>query len=394
MKKPEHKTKHKRTPTSYPGVFYREARRIGGKGTERVYYIVFKKDGKLHEEKVGRQFVNDLTPARVAGIRAERIEGKRPSRKEVREAEEAAKKAQISRWTVGKLWEEYKAQNPDLKGLVTDENRYKLHLKERFGDKEPRDLVQLDIDRLRITLLKTRKPQTVKHVLALLKRIVGFGVNKSFCDGLRFKIEMPQVDNLRTEDLTPDQLAALVKAIDEDDNREAAAIMKLALYSGMRRGEILKLRWDDVDLERGFVFIRAPKGGKGQSIPINDAAKLILETHPRGESPLVFPGRNGNPRPKLNARFIRRIRKKAGFPKGFRPMHGLRHVYASTLASSGEVDMYALQRLLTHKSPQMTQRYAHLRDEALRRASSLAGNLIDQALKNTKKGEESTDQTA
>jgi site-specific recombinase XerD len=52
------------------------------------------------------------------------------------------------------------------------------------------------------------------------------------------------------------------------------------------------------------------------------------------------------------------------------------------LASSGEVDLYTLQKLLTHKSPQMTQRYAHLRDEALRKASNLAGELIKQAKEN------------
>ena len=48
----------------------------------------------------------------------------------------------------------------------------------------------------------------------------------------------------------------------------------------------------------------------------------------------------------------------------------------SILASSGQVDMYTLQKLLTHKSPLMTQRYAHLRDEALKRASDLAGEII------------------
>ena len=61
-------------------------------------------------------------------------------------------------------------------------------------------------------------------------------------------------------------------------------------------------------------------------------------------------------------------------------LHGLRHVYASMLASSGQVDMFTLQRLLTHKSPAMTKRYAHLRDEALRSAAELAGNLMDQTI--------------
>ena len=69
-----------------------------------------------------------------------------------------------------------------------------------------------------------------------------------------------------------------------------------------------------------------------------------------------------------------------GIPKDFKALHGLRHVYASMLASSGKVD-YTLQKLLTHKSPQMTQRYAHLRDEALRSASDLAGEIISEAMK-------------
>ena len=76
---------------------------------------------------------------------------------------------------------------------------------------------------------------------------------------------------------------------------------------------------------------------------------------------------------------MNKIKKAAGLPKDFRPLHGLRHFFASMLASSGEVDMYVLQKLLTHKSPQMTQRYAHLRDEALKKAAGLAGSTIDHA---------------
>ena len=74
------------------------------------------------------------------------------------------------------------------------------------------------------------------------------------------------------------------------------------------------------------------------------------------------------------------IKEAAGLPADFRPLHGLRHTYASMLASSGKVDLYTLQKLLTHKSPQMTQRYAHLRDETLKNASTLAGQIIDAAM--------------
>lgn len=62
-----------RNPTKYPGVIYRIAQRIGKPGEEKVYYILFKKAGKLVEEKVGRQFMDDMTPAKAAGIRADRI---------------------------------------------------------------------------------------------------------------------------------------------------------------------------------------------------------------------------------------------------------------------------------------------------------------------------------
>ncbi len=369
-----------RIKTNYPGVYYREAQRIGGKGIEKVYYIVFKKDGRMHEEKAGRQYADAMTPARAAGIRAERIEGKRLSRKEIREQEKAREKAEAARWTIDRLWEEYKIQKPGLKGIITDENRYQNHIKPRFGDKEPKELVQFDVDRLRINLLKKRKPQTVKHVLALLKRIINFGVRKHLCQGLSFTIEMPKVHNLVTEDLTPGQLSGLLEIIDEDPDTQAGNMMKIALFTGMRRGEILRLRWDDVNLERGFVTIRDPKGGPHQKIPLNEAAREVLESQLRSNSPLVFPGNGGRQRTVLNSRFLNRIKEKAGLPKGFRPLHGLRHVYASMLASSGKVDMYTLQKLLSHKSSVMVQRYAHLRDEALKRASDVAGELMKQAL--------------
>ena len=72
----------------------------------------------------------------------------------------------------------------------------------------------------------------------------------------------------------------------------------------------------------------------------------------------------------------RKIRQKAGISKDFRPLHGLRHHFASTLASSGAVDLYMIQRLLTHKDPRMTQRYSHLHNDALKSAANLAGKIL------------------
>jgi integrase len=373
----------RRKKTKYPGVFYRKAKRIGAKGIEKVYYVVYKKNGKVYEEKAGRQYADDMTPARAVHIRSELIENKRPTRKEKRRQEHAKKEAEAGKWTLDRLWKEYKKNRP-LKGIATYKSQYDLYLKPSFGKKEPKDIIQLDVDRLRIKILKKRKPQTVKHVLSLLGRIIKFGVRKQLCQGLNFIIEKPIVHNVKTEDLSNAQLVKLLKAIDADEHPQAGPMMKFALFTGLRRGEMFKLKWRHIDFERGFLTLRDPKGGPDQIIPLNNSAKELLKNHPREKSPFVFPGRKGGQRVNIGKQ-VRKIADDAKLPKNFRPLHGLRHTYASMLASSGQVDLYVLQKLLTHKNPQTTQRYAHLRDKALKKASDLAGDIINETLKEKSK---------
>ncbi len=376
----------KRTKTEYPGVFYREADRIGGKGKEKVFYIVFKKDGKVLEEKVGRQYADDMTPAKAARVRSDRIEGRRISRKEIREQEKARKEESEKKvWSLSALWDEYEIQRADCKGRRIEKGLFSKYLKPTLGIKQPHEVIKLDIDRIRVKLTKTLKPQTVKHAMALLKRLVNFGLKRQLCQGLCFTIDTPRVDNQKTEDLTSEQLRGLLKAMDNSQDIEAANIMRMALYTGMRRGELFKLKWEDIDFDRGFINIRNPKGGVSQKIPLNDQARQVLDRHPKTADHVFVTG-NGKPFRDISRR-VNPLKKAAGIPDNFRALHGLRHTYASMLASSGQVDMYTLQKLLTHKSPLMTQRYAHLRDDALKSASTLAGNIIDQAAK-TKDQEE------
>ena len=392
----------KRIKTKYPGVYYvMGTSTIDGK-PEKIFYVVYRKDGKLIEEKAGRQHEEDMTPARAAGRRADRIKGHELPNKERREAERARKEAEkakqdaeANRWTINRLWNEYKIQHPALKGLRTDQNRFDNHIKPLFGEKEPKDLIPLDVDRLRIGLLKkprrtphkakktvaVLKPATVRNVLELLRRIINFGVKKKLCDGVQFTIELPNVNNLKTEDLSAAQLTRLLQAIEKEENIQVKNLMKMALFTGMRRGELFKLKWKDIDFERGFIRLHDPKGGVDQKVPLSSAAKDLLQSHPRTKrSPWIFPGRSGRQRADIH-RQVNSIKEEADLPRDFRALHGLRHVYASMLASSGQVDMYTLQKLLTHKSPLMTQRYAHLRDEALKKASNLAGDIINEAMK-------------
>jgi integrase len=364
----------KRFKTKYPGVFFREAKRVGGPGKEKVFYIVFKRDGKYYEEKAGRHYIDDMTAAKASRIRAERIENKRLSRKEIRENRKAMK------WAISALWDEYMATHPENKSLPIEARSFNRNLRNTIGHKEPSEIVPMDVDRIRLKLQREGKHTTAARVLELLRRTINFGIKRNLVPPLVFKIEVPRLNNQVTEDLTPQQLTRLLKTLDEDEDQLCANLMRLALYTGMRRGEISKLKWDDIDTDRGFIQIRDPKGGPDQKIPLNEATKGVFNAIPKDtESPYVFPGRKKNEHLKDMRKSIARIKEKAGFPDGFRPLHGLRHVYASMLASSGQVDMYTLQKLLTHKSPVMTQRYAHLRDDVLKRASDIAGNIIERA---------------
>ena len=346
---------------------------------ERIYFIRYRRDGKLIEEKAGRQFQDAMTPARAARIRAERLEGKAPSNQAKREAVKAAKAAEAGRMTLGRIWEEFERQKADLKSARDDKSRWRLYIEKGFAEKEVAEVVTLDVDRVRHRLLKAGKaPATVKQALVLLKRIINFGVRKGMCpapDPSRLHFEMPVVRNDRTEDLSPDELARLLAAMDEDTNFQAANLMKMALFTGARRSELFRLKWEHIDYERGFILLVDTKGGGDQKIPLNEAARALLQSHPRTESEYVFPGRGGRLRTDIRKQ-VDRIKRRAGLPKDFRPLHGLRHVYASMLASSGQVDMYTLQKLLTHKSPQMTQRYAHLRDDAMKRAAGVASDIM------------------
>ena len=282
-----------REKTKFPGVYYIIGKASDGR-PERIYYIQYRKNGKLIEEKAGRQFQDDMTPAKANGIRTDKIEGKVQSNTERREAEKAEREAEKNKWTIEKLWEEYKKQHT-LKGLAQDESRYMTYIKPNFGEKEPSELIALDIDRVRLKLLKTKSPQTVKNILALLRRIVRFGANKGLCGWLGFTIQVPtKINNIKTEDFTPEQMKKFLEALDKDDDIQVTNLMRLILFTGMRRGELFRLQWQDVDFNRGVIHLRDPKSGRDETIPLNPQARKLLENHPKyGESPYVFPGRDG-----------------------------------------------------------------------------------------------------
>jgi len=373
----------KRHKTKYAGVFFIEVN--GPMGSERVYYIRYRRHGKPVEEKAGCQYRDDMTPSRASGRRADRIAGKEPTNSEKREIEQAAKKAESEIKTFEDIWIHYKKSKTvkgvvQIKGIIQDEHRFEKYIKPALGNKEPKEIVPLDIQRIELKLKKNgKRPGSIRNVIELVRRLINYGVKMRVCKGTDFNIELPKANTEKMEDLSPEELASLLTAIEQDDHVLAGSMMRLALYSGMRRGEMFKLKWSDINFDKGLIMLKDPKGGKDQTIPLNDASRQLMGGHPKTKSVYVFPGRGGKQRVDIN-KAVGKIKESAGLPQDFRPLHGLRHVYASMLASSGKVDMYTLQRLMTHKSSVMTQRYASLRDETLRQASNLTGGLIKNEL--------------
>lgn len=360
----------RREKTKYPGVFWIEGTSASGK-SEKIFYIRYRKNGKNIEEPVGRQFQDDMTPARASQIRTRRIEGDELPNREKRNLGKGAGK------TLQDVFLEYiEAKHLKSSTQERDKKRFNRWLG-KYAQINPADIIPKNFDDL-IKEMKAegKAPQTIKHVVGMLARLIKFSSEKGYSPALSVRPDLPRINNEKTEDLKPEEIQKLMQAMDDDPHPCAGKMMKLALYTGMRLGEICRLEWRDIDMEKGFISIRDPKAGKDKKIPLNDAASSLIESvavTPR--SPYIFPNEDGTQRKDIRDQ-ARRIRDAAGLPKDFRPMHGLRHVFASTLASSGLVDMYTLQKLLTHSDPKTTQRYAHLRDEALKRASGIAGDIF------------------
>lgn len=370
----------KRNKTAYKGVFYITSTHPTTGINEKIFYIRYYKNGKSIEEKAGRQHQDRMTPAKANRLRVLRIEGRVDSNEERRKKI----RAEREKMNTSRLWEAFYDAKQENKSIKDDRNRWRAYLLKDFGRKIPEEISTTDIDKLRRKLQdRGLAPGTVKQGLVLLKRMLNFGAKRGLCQPVnqaKLHFEMPKVNNIKTEDLTPRQLSSLMEAIETSSNKPAANMMLMALYTGMRKGEIFKLRWNDIDFNRGFITLKDPKGGTDQRIPLNNLTRSILEDQPQKDSEYIFPGRDNGPTKEMRIPF-RRICDNAGLPKDFRPMHGLRHVFASTLASSGQVDMYTLQKLLTHKTPSMVQRYAHLRDDAMMKASEVVGDMYQQMQK-------------
>jgi len=157
---------------------------------------------------------------------------------------------------------------------------------------------------------------------------------------------------------------------------QVGQVIRLLLYTGARKREILDARWDEIDWNRRLLMIPAArsKSKKVHYIPLSDAAIELLQSLPRQDDiPWVF----FNPKTKKPPVSIfyawDSIRKKVGL--GEVRLHDLRHSYASFLVNAGR-SLYEVQKLLGHHDPKVTMRYAHLSPQAMLEAVNVVGNVV------------------
>ena len=166
----------------------------------------------------------------------------------------------------------------------------------------------------------------------------------------------------------------------------AIAAIRLLLLTGARLREILHLRWEYVDLERGIVHVPDSKTGR-KPIYLSSAAMAILKKIPRQQrNPYVIVGdKQGSPRSDLKKPWAAIVRE-AGLP-GLR-LHDLRHSFDS-IGAGASLGLPIIGRLLGHSTPSTTQRYAHLDADPMHRAADTIGALISAALTSTTSAEAS-----
>ncbi len=204
-----------------------------------------------------------------------------------------------------------------------------------------------------------RKPATVNRDVAALKRMFSKAVEWGLAaDSPLRRVKLLPENNVRVRYLSDEEREALLAHC----QGHLLDIVNIALHTGMRQGEILNLKWQDMDLGRRQIIVRDTKNGETRHVPVSPPLLTIMRQIRRQPGqPWLFPNHEGKPIQDISTAWENAV-EAAGI-EGFR-FHDLRHTFASYYVMSGG-DLNPLRVILGHKSLTMTLRYAHLAPEHL-----------------------------
>ncbi len=269
----------------------------------------------------------------------------------------------------------YSANNNKPSQLYAKEGILKNHLVPAFGTWALDRLSFIDVEHYKARKLKQKlSPKTINNHLAVLRKLLALAVE---CGVLK---HIPRIKLLRAAKpefrfLSFEEADRFLEAADPD----WTAMLTTAIKTGLRIGELLALRWEDVDLVAGRLVVRRtlwnaqeglPKGGRSREVPLCETALTTLKRHRHLKSYYVFCGPDGA---RLSHSIVKsivpRTCQRAGLAKRV-TWHHLRHSFASHLVMRG-VALKAVQELLGHATIDMTMRYAHLSPHVNREAVKL-----------------------
>ncbi len=256
----------------------------------------------------------------------------------------------------------------------------KQHLRPEFGHKRIDSITKSDVARFHSRLGKEARYQA-NRCRAVLSAIYAYARQHGYVDdGVNPCLGVPKhKEKARQRYLSPEEIARLTQALaDVEDQRTApqAAIdaVRLLLATGLRRGEILNLRWDDVNLDGRVLHLRDSKTGE-RFVPINGLAVAIFGAiRRRPDCPFVCPGPTGDKPMGQFDKSWERICKTAKI-ENLR-VHDLRHSFGA-IAAGAHLGLNVIGALFGHTQAQTTQRYAHVVHDAQRAATETVGNILE-----------------
>jgi len=242
-----------------------------------------------------------------------------------------------------------------MKSIRTERNRVKRWVKD-LGMRPIGQITRAQIESWRREKMSRCKPATINRDLSRLRHMLNIAVEwelleESPMQGMKFLRE----NNARTRYLSVGECHRLIDSCMAPHIR---AIVTVALHTGMRLGEILNLRWQDLDFSSGFILVRDSKNGQARQVPMDSMISTVLRSWPRlSDQDIVFTSvMTGGRIVDIRAGFLNSC-KRAGIT-GLH-FHDLRHTFASQFVMAGG-DIYILKEILGHKSITNSQRYAHL----------------------------------
>lgn len=221
-----------------------------------------------------------------------------------------------------------------------------------------------------------RKPETINKELGVLRRMFNLAMEwKRIRSNPIEGIKLMKVTQTIYRTLKDSEVMKLCKSA----SPHFKPIILFAFFTGMRRGEIANLKWENLDLDHRYIHVKETKNDEERHIPVCDPLyDILIELKDQATSEYVFTTQKGEPykSPSAWKRAWATALRKSGIPHC--RFHDLRHTFTSNLIVDEKEDFATVMALTGHKDISMLKRYSHTKEEAKKMAINKLGNRLKE----------------